>query len=292
MSRAAKVAIRSVGRRRASWRRIKGVLRASLPEFLREDSLTLSASIAYYSLLCVFPLLLLLTAVAGVYVRHHELTYRLEILLERFLPIKADVILENMAAVTRNYGRVGLASFLLLLWSSSGMFLPLEKALNRAWSVDRERSWWRSRLVAFEMTLLGVLLVTISLVLIGVSFYLKAHLTVTLAVPALLASFAYRLLIAVASFALAFVMLLIVMARLPNRRLRLREALPSALLTAVLWDVARVLFTLFLPHFNYRHVYGSIGVLVAFMTWVYISAAVTLFGAQVSSALYRAFERP
>jgi len=289
---ATKIGIRKVRRRRIPWRRIGEALRASLPQFLREDSLTLSASIAYYSLLCVFPLLLLLTAIAGVYVRHRELSDRLAILLERFLPVTPDVILENLGAVSHNYGRVGLASFLLLLWGSSGVFLPLEKALNRAWAVERERSWWRSRLLALEMTLISALLVTISLGLIGVNIYLKQEfLSLALAFPALLIGFFYRALIGAGSFAMTLLMFLIVMARLPNRHLRLREALPSALLTAMLWELARILFTHFLPRFNYRHVYGSIGALVAFMTWIYISSAVTLFGAQVSSALYRAFER-
>jgi len=290
---ATNLAVRKLRRRRIPWRRIGEVLRASLPEFLRGDSLTLSASIAYYSLLCVFPLLLLLTAVAGVYVRHHELSERLAILLQRFLPVTPDVILENLVAVSHNYGRVGLASFLLLLWGSSGVFLPLEKALNRAWAVERERSWWRSRLLALEMALVSTLLVTISLALIGVSLYLKRQFQlVALALPVLLIGFLYRVLIAGASFAMTLLMFLIVMGCLPNRHLRLREVFPSALLTALLWELARILFTHFLPRFNYRHVYGSIGVLVAFMTWIYISSAVTLFGAQVSSALYRAFERP
>jgi membrane protein len=290
---ATQVVVKRFRRRRIPWRRIREVLRASLPEFLRADSLTISASIAYYSLLCVFPLLLLLTAIAGIYVRHHELSDRLAILLERFLPVTPDVILENLVAVSHNYGRVGLASFLLLLWGSSGAFLPLEKALNRAWEVEREPSWWRSRLLALEMALVSTLLVTISLGLIGVSIYLKRQFRpLTLAFPLLLIGFSYRVLIAGGTFVLTLLMFLIVMARLPNRHMRLREVLPSALLTAVLWELARILFTLFLPHFNYRHVYGSIGALVAFMTWIYISAAVTLFGAQVSSALYRTFERP
>jgi membrane protein len=288
---AIKVVVKRVRRRRIPWRRLREALRASLPEFLLADSLTLSASIAYYSLLCVFPLLLLLTTVAGIYIRHHELSDRLAILLQRFLPVTPDVILENLVAVSHNYGRVGLASFLLLLWGSSGVFLPLEKAINRAWAVELQRSWWRSRLLALEMALVSTLLVTVSLALIGVSLYLKQRfLSLTLAFPALLIADFYRVLIAGGTFAMTLLMFLIVMARLPNRHMRLREVLPSALFTTVLWELARILFTLFLPRFNYRHVYGSIGALVAFMTWIYISSAVTLFGAQVSSALYRAFQ--
>jgi YihY family inner membrane protein len=68
--------------------------------------------------------------------------------------------------------------------------------------------------------------------------------------------------------------------------MHLRQAWPGALLTALLWEAARLLFSLFLPFFNYRQVYGSIGVMVSLMTWAYVSSAVMLFGAQVSRTLY------
>jgi YihY family inner membrane protein len=285
--------VEKISHRALPWRRILQVLGASLGKFLEEDSLMVSASIAYYGLLCVFPLLLLLSLVGGVYVQHHELSGRLAILLERYLPVSPDVILENVVAVSRAYGRIGLVSFLLLVWGSSGVFLPVETALNRAWEVERPRSWWLSRLLALEMTLISALFVALSLLLVGINAYLQAKMRqLALTFPTVLIGFSYRLLISGATYGMTLLMFLIVMARLPNQRLRLRQVFPSALLTALLWELARALFTHFLPRFNYRHVYGSIGALVAFMTWIYISAAVTLFGAQVSSALYRTLERP
>jgi len=77
---------------------------------------------------------------------------------------------------------------------------------------------------------------------------------------------------------------------LPKRHMRLREVFPTALLTTLLWQLARSTFTLLLPHFNYRHVYGSIGVVVALMTWAYASSALMIFGARVSAELYRTFQ--
>jgi YihY family inner membrane protein len=82
-------------------------------------------------------------------------------------------------------------------------------------------------------------------------------------------------------------MFVILFERLPHRPMQLRQVFPGAVLTALLWAVARSLFILFLPFFDYRHVYGSIGVVVALMTWAYVSSAVMLFGAQVSRSLYR-----
>ncbi len=63
-------------------------------------------------------------------------------------------------------------------------------------------------------------------------------------------------------------------------------------MTAILWYAARSVFTFLLPHFNYGHVYGSIGAVVTLMTWAYISSAVMLFGARASAVLYRTLKGP
>jgi membrane protein len=107
-----------------------------------------------------------------------------------------------------------------------------------------------------------------------------------------LVEFAYHLLMILTTFGLTLTMFVILFLRLPNRRLRLNQIFPGALLTALFWEAARSLFTLLLPLFNYRQVYGSIAVVVALMTWAYISSAVMLFGAKVSSVLYRTLEVP
>jgi membrane protein len=289
MTKAVRTAHRGTRGRR--WRRVRQVLEESLERFFNEDSLAVSASMAYYSLLCIFPFLLLLTGLSGFYIKHHELAGRLAVVLERYLPMRPDFIVRNLESISSAYGRLGVISFLLLLWSSSGIFLPLEKALNRAWEADRERSWWRRKLLALSMALVIGFLVLISSALVGVNVYVHNWLQQgALRFPSAFLGVAYHLLIVATTFSLTFMMFVVLFKLLPNRPMHFGQVFPSALLTAVLWEGARSLFTLLLPMFNYRHVYGSIGVVVALMTWAYISSVVVLFGAQVSGALYRTLE--
>jgi YihY family inner membrane protein len=269
------------------WAKTRRVLGEALQNFLAEDSLMVSASIAYHSLLAIFPLLLLLLGVSGIYIRRLELVGQLAVVLQRYLPVRTDFIMQNLVGISRAYGRVGLLSFLLLLWSSSGVFLPLEKALNRAWNVERERSWWRSRLMALELALVVGCLILISATLVSLEILFRNWLRLLLGLSLRpLVTLLYHLMTALSTFAVALVAFVVLFERLPNRDMRFRQAFPGALLTAVLWEAARLLVTIFLPFFNYRQVYGSIGVVVALMTWSYISSAVMLFGAQVSRALY------
>jgi membrane protein/epoxyqueuosine reductase len=269
------------------WVKARHALRQALLKFLEEDSLMVSASIAYHSLLAIFPLLLLLLGLSGLYIRRFELAGHLSVVLQRYLPIRTDIIMQNLVGISRAYGRIGLLSFLLLLWSSSGVFLPLERALNRAWEVTEGRSWWQKRLLALEMAFIVGCLILIAAAFVGVEIFFRMRLEALLG-PSFhsLVVFLYHVLTAVSSFALTLLMFVVLFERLSNRPMYLRQVLPGALLTALLWEAARWLFTLFLPLFNYRQVYGSIGVVVSLMTWAYISSAVMLFGAQVSRALY------
>ena len=149
------------------WGQVREVLRHSLMNFFSENSLTVSASIAYYSLLALFPMLFLLLAGSGLFIRRYELSGRLALVLEHYLPVKADFIMRELVGISRAYGRVSILSILLLLWSSSGVFLPIERALNRAWEVEKQRSWWRRRLLALEMAGIFGFLALFSTLLVG-----------------------------------------------------------------------------------------------------------------------------
>ena len=273
------------------WWQAREVLRESFVKFLHENSLTVSASIAYYSLLAIFPMLLFLLGVSGIFIRRYELSGRLALVLEHYLPVRADFVMWNLVGISRAYGRVGIISFLLLLWSSSGVFLPIGQALDRAWEVENQRSWWRRRLLALEMALNFGFLAILSTLLVGTNVYVHNWLRTWVAGYLLAAAeFLYHLVFVGATFGVTLCMFLVLFERLPNRPTNFREALPGAVLTALFWEAARALFTFLLPFFNYRQVYGSIGVVVALMTWVYISSAIMLFGAQVSRSLYRTFK--
>lgn len=283
---------RTVIGKSAEWvqhgQRLRHVLREALVNFFTQDSLMVSASIAYHGLLAIFPLMLLLLGLTGIFIRRLELGGQLAVVLERYLPMKPDFILQNLVGISRAYGRVGVISFILLLWSSSGVFLPLEKALNNAWEVEKGRRWWRSRLLALEMAAILGFLILISSALVGANVYfhnwMRQHVFHR---ASWVFEFTYHLSITAGTFGVSLGMFVVLFQRLPNRPMRLRQAFPSALLTATLWEAARFLFAFLLPVFNYRHVYGSIGAVVALMTWAYISSAVMLFGAEVSRSLYR-----
>ena len=109
------------------WVKIRHVLYQALFNFLNEDSLMVSASIAYYCLMAIFPLLLLLLELSGIYIRHFELAGPLSVVLQRYLPIRTDVIMQNLAGISRAYGKVSLLSLLFFCGVRRGYSCPSKK---------------------------------------------------------------------------------------------------------------------------------------------------------------------
>src|SRR5438093_10877843 len=109
----------------AKWARrsrlVLHALRESSVKFYTDDSLTTSASIAVHSVLSIFPFLLLLLGLSGLYMRHYQLAGRLAVVLTPVLPMKPDFILQNVEAISRAYRRAGLYSRLPLPWRSAGV---------------------------------------------------------------------------------------------------------------------------------------------------------------------------
>lgn len=286
--------VAKIGNANRQWHHIRQVLDDSLVTFFKEDSLTVSGSIAYFAMLSIFPMLLLLISTTGVYIRRFELSGELTQVLEGLLPMKPDFIMKELVQISRSFGRITLISIILLFWSSSGMFLPLEKALDRAWGVEKSRPWWRSYLVALEMAFLfgAFFLVYAGVMSVNVFVRSKSFQWAEFHSTPMLIQILYQVGFAVVTFTMALLVFIMLFKRLPNRYLEIRKVLPGAFLTALLWEGARTLFTLFLPRFNYSHVYGSIGAVVALMSWLYISSAVTLFGAHISRSLYKTLQTP
>ncbi len=279
---------KAAGAGRNLWRSGRRLLGECFRRFFSEDTPFVAASVAFYALLSVFPLSLICLSIFGLFVRRYQMSEGLALVLARYLPMNPDFILENLISISHSFGKVTLFSSLLLLWAASGVYLPIQRALDRAWDIPNSRPWWRSQLVAVEMVILVSLLVLLSFSLTGVNLLFAAILERLgfERIPVLLDVLLHGGML-LASFGITVSLFLAIYHRLPNRSLRVRQVLPSALFAAVFWEAARTIFTLLLPYFNYRRLYGSIGIVVMLMTWFYVSSLIMLLGAQLSAVLYR-----
>ena len=257
--------------------------------FYDSDNLTYAASIAYYALLSLFPFFLLALALLGrstedVHNRTAVLTFVL-----RYFPSQFDFITKQLDAFQGdNAVTVGVAGTLALVWGALGVFGAISTAVNYAWGVEKQRSFWKHKLFSFVMLLMAGLILLIALLLISAQQVVGASWfrEVLLGFPGLdvLRGFTIRhattwLFILVVGLIYYFV---------PNAKVRFRDVWIGALVTGLLWKGALEGFSWYMRDMNrFTRVNGSIAAVVVFLVWVYIQAVILLYGAEFTAAYSR-----
>jgi membrane protein len=256
--------------------------------FYDSDNLTYAASIAYYALLSLFPFFLLALALLGrstadVNNRHAVLTFVL-----RYFPSQFDFITKQLDAFQGDAFTVGVAGTLALVWGALGVFGAISTAVNYAWGVEKQRSFWKHKLFSFVMLLMAGLILLIALLLISAQQVVGASWfrEVLTGFPGLevLRSFTIRhattwLFILVVGLIYYFV---------PNAKVRFRDVWIGALVTGLLWKGALEAFSWYMRDMNrFTRVNGSIAAVVVFLVWVYLQAVILLYGAEFTAAYSR-----
>jgi membrane protein len=257
------------------------LLRRSLADYFDDHCPQLAASIAYHVLFSLFPLAIVAAGAASLVV--HATGSRAALISDIVgqLPLsgsgaaRLDHLLRDTTSSTAGLGLLGIIG---LLYSASGMMAALRVGLNQAWEVDAPRPYLKGKLVDLALVAFTALAGVASL-----GLAVAAHV-----VSALPAALTWVLGIS-APLIVAFLVVLFLYRIVPAAHVRMRDAWPAALMVSFLLVIAQNLFALYVANFgHYNAVYGSLGAAVAFMFFVYIAAALLLFGAEVSSECSRA----
>ena len=256
--------------------------------FYNRDNLTHAASIAYYALLSLFPCFLLgLTVLGQMTVAPADRAKVLEFVL-RYFPRQFDFITKQLEGFTADTSTLGLASVLALTWGALGVFGAITTAVNHAWGVEKQPSFWTHKLLSFLMLLVAGTLLLLALLLVSASSVVGAtwFAGVLARFPGLmvLRSFAVRylttmLFIVVVGFVFYFV---------PNAKVRFRDVWIGAVVTGLLWKGALEAFSFYMRDMSrFTRVNGSIAAVVVFLLWVYLQAVILLYGAEFTAAYAR-----
>ncbi|TAK13911.1 MAG: YihY/virulence factor BrkB family protein [Acidobacteria bacterium] len=260
--------------------------RRGLVEFYNSDNLTFASSIAYYSLLSMFPFLLLVLAVLGrVTVGDRDAT--LLQLISQAVPGHLDFLFNQIQALSEIQVRVSVAGFLLALWGSFGIFGAITSAINHAWGVEKRPSFWKHKLIGFTILAASGLLLMLTLLLVSSVQLAQANWFTTLidAVPGL----AWLRGIVVRNLPTPMFILVIALLYyfVPNAKMRFRDVWPGALIAGVLWRLAFAGFSWYVSDLSRFTVHGQVAAVAVFLVWVYLSAVIFLYGVEVSAAYSR-----
>ena len=249
-----------------------------------EDDVThMAAGVAYYALFSLFPLLLGLIAILSFFLESDDIQSRLTTLTAGYLPGSEMLVSDNIDAVVRLRGALSLVSVLGLLWSGSAIFGAINRAINRAWDIHTDRPLYKGKPRQMLMAAgVGVLFA------ISVSSAAVVRIASDLAqydVPVLtfLVHTVGQVLLQGLSFVLVFAIFLIIYKFMPNTKTYWRYIWPGALFGAVLFELAKNLFILYLERSSFQNVYGTVTPMIVLLLWTFLSSLILLIGAEISS---------
>lgn len=263
-------------------------MRLGLVEFYRSNNLTFAASIAYYTLLSMFPfLLLVLDVLARVAVSGTAGGPTLLDLISNALPSRFEFLAAQFAALAKAPLNLSVAGTIITLWASMGVFGAITSAVNHAWGVEKNYSFLKHKLVAFIMMMAAGVLAVVALTLASAAQVVDAGwFSGVLARYPHLGQFSNLLFTNIVTFFFIAIVGLVYYF-VPNTHVRLRDVWFGAILAGVLWRLAFSGFAFYVRDLSRFTVHGSLAAVIVFLIWIYLSAVILLYGVEVTAAWAR-----
>lgn len=265
------------------------MLSHALHQFHENDLFTSAAAMSYFGLMALFPALILLLVLSTKLAAGSQLlTHAIDV-----YPGSAQFLRETIGATGNlGFGAV-LTCVILVLWAGSWVFAVVERALNRIWGAI-SRTFWHGRALTIGMVGVVGLLLSFSVLVTSIMVGLR-EMTGRLSprqiarYPLLISvgSAFWQVLFALGSYLVTVAVLVLVYRLLPSTQVTWKDTLPGAFLAGLLWEIGKYIFAWSLNYFHYDQIYGSVGAVVAVLTWSYVSSLIMLFGAQLTAVFHR-----
>jgi YihY family inner membrane protein len=243
---------------------------------------TYAFSVAAQVILSLFPFIVLLLTVAQRVFHSTRMVDVVGEMMTNFLPNNQEFVMRNMRVLAFAHTKTKVFSVVMLLVTATGVFLPLEVALNSVWGVRKNRNYLQNQVVSLGLAagvgVLAMASVALSAAQRAVMAFLFWGHTDNIVYSFLAGAF-LKICAVFASIGLFF----LIYWALPNRKVPARAVLPTAIVMGLLWETAKYLYMLALPHLDFRAVYGPFEVSVGLITWAFLSGLLLLGGAYVSA---------
>ncbi len=262
-------------------RRSSGLVVSTARYLLRTEVHTFAFSVAANSILSFFPfVVLLMTLVRRVF--HSRVMYEVIVeLLRDYLPAGQDFVIRNLTALSNAKNRVQVVSLIILLITSSSVFMPLEVALNRIWRFPNNRSYFGNQLISLGLAfgcgvlaLLSIAMTAGNVALMG--SLLRGHGSAFVRLVGFVVMKIFAITASIAIFFLIYWLL-------PNGKVPARTVLPTAIIMGLLSEALKYGYILALPWLNFGEVYGPFSLSVSLMFWAFLTGLLLLAGANLSA---------
>ncbi|MFS0794176.1 YihY/virulence factor BrkB family protein [Microbacterium sp. 1P10AE] len=272
-----------------SW---KYVLRKTLREFRSDGCIDMAAALTYFSVLSVFPALIALFSLLGVFGQGTAAADAILGIIEQAAPGEtADTIrgpIEQIAS-SPAAGFALITGIVLAVWSASGYVSAFSRAMNRIYEIDEGRPFWKLKPVQLLVTVIGIVLLFIAATILVVSGPVATAVGDALGVGDI-AQTLWSILKWPVLAVIVVLMVAILYYATPNaKQPKFRWISIGALTAIIVLALATFVFGLYVGNFsNYDRTYGSLAGIVIFLLWLWIANLALLFGAEFDAEMERA----
>jgi len=267
---------------RSKWYRWRRDGRALVSYLLDSEVHTFAFSVAANAILSFIPFIVLLYTLALSVFHSEAMRGVVDDMVKYFLPSNQGFVAQNLAYTASKHG-VQVFSLIMILIACTGIFLPLEVALNQAWGVTKSRNYLFNQAVAIGLAILMVALGMGSIALNAAARGVLAVILFNHTNNFVFNGISFLLLAATTGVA-SILFFFSIYWLLPNRKVPWRPVFRTAVVTGVIWLAAKYVFEALLPHLALEDLYGRFYVSVGLLFWAYTSGLILFAGAQFSVA--------
>jgi YihY family inner membrane protein len=243
---------------------------------------TYAFSVAAQVILSLFPFIVMLLTITEHGFHSEKMTSVVGEMLKNLLPNNQKFVVDSMQRLAHAHPGTRAFSIVMLLITSTGVFLPLEVALNSVWGVAKNRSYLANQIVsiglAFGVGVLAMASVAMSAAQQKVTGFLFFGHTDNVVFNFVAGAF-----LQIVSLLAGIGLFFLIYWGLPNRKVPPRAVMPTAIVIGVLWTIAKYIYIWALPHLDFASTYGPFQVSVGLMMGAFISGLLLLAGAYVSA---------
>ena len=257
-------------------------LSASTVKYLLHTEVhTFAFSVAANAILSFFPFVLLLMSLAVRVFHSRTMSDVIKELLRDYLPAGQDFVIRHLEALATAKNKAQAFSLVMLLITSTGVFLPLEVALNRVWRFPNNRSYLGNQFVSLGLAFACGILAMISIALSAGNVKLLRFLAFghDIFLVRVLGFLTAKVFATVTSMAIFFLIYWL----LPNGKVPAKAVLPAAIIMGFFSEILKYSYILLLPRLNFQEVYGPFAISVSMMFWAFLSGLLLLTGAHLSA---------
>jgi membrane protein len=260
------------------------LLRDAFTQWREHNAFQLAAALAYYTIFSFTPLLTIAIAIAALAFGREAAQNQIAAGLSDFVgQSSAEAIQATIQTASAEHkgGTAAVIGSVVLLLGAAGVVGQLQQSLNFIWGVEPKAGWKvlvRDRLFSFALVLAIGFLLLVSLVVTALVTALTTYFGEIL--PG--GSYLWHVLDAVLSLAFVTILFGLIFKMLPDVRLTWRDVIIGATITSVLFTAGKFLIGIYIGHATISSTYGAAGSLVTLLVWVYYSAVIFFYGAEIT----------